>query len=89
MFTISTIIVAVVVRAWVFTLLWSWFVVPLGAPEVGIATAVGLALIISLFTQHLAKEETKDKSMINDLITRAFLAPIVTLIVGWLVTYFV
>ena len=36
---------AVVVRT-----LWSWFAVPLGAPDIGYAHAYGLALLISLLT---------------------------------------
>lgn len=89
MFTISTIVVAIVLRAWVFTILWGWFLVPLGAPEVSIPTAIGISLILNLFMQHLAKEETKDKNLIAEVGLRAIGAPVVTLILGWIVTLFV
>lgn len=35
-------------RGWVFSILWLWFAVPMGAPEIGYATAMGLCLIVGL-----------------------------------------
>lgn len=89
MFALSTIVVAIVLRAWVLTVLWGWFLVPLGIPEVSIPTAIGIALILGLFTQHLAKEENKEKNIIADIGIRAIGAPIVSLVLGWIVTFFV
>ena len=89
MLGISTIVIAIILRAWVFTVLWGWFLVPLGVPEVSIPTAIGISLIFNLFMQHLAKEESKEKDIINEVVIRAIGAPVVTLIIGWIVTFFV
>lgn len=35
-------------RAWVFSVLWRWFVVPLGAPSIGVAVTFGLLVMVGL-----------------------------------------
>jgi hypothetical protein len=42
-------------------ILWSWFVVPLGAPSISIAQAVGLALVVGLFTHTQIIGDDKEK----------------------------
>lgn len=36
-------------NAFVITLLWRWFAVPLGVPAIGMAMAIGLAMLASRF----------------------------------------
>ncbi len=40
------VVVLSVVRGFVLSYLWSWFVAPLGIPEIGIAHAIGISLIV-------------------------------------------
>ncbi len=42
--------------------LWYWFIVPLGAPNIGVAHAMGIALIVHflIFKQPDEKENKKD-----------------------------
>jgi hypothetical protein len=47
---LGTVVLMALFRAFVFTYLWGWFIVPLGAPHIGIAHAMGLALIVGLLT---------------------------------------
>lgn len=35
-------------RAWVIATLWAWFVLPLGAPVIGVAHAAGLYCLVQL-----------------------------------------
>jgi hypothetical protein len=39
---------ASVYRAWVATFLWAWFVVPLGAQQIGTLHACGLVILLGL-----------------------------------------
>lgn len=90
---LGIIVAAIVLRAWVLTMLWGWFVVPYGAPAIGIATAIGISLIIGMFTHNISKEKTvKIKTMsdfTSEVMGRAFGNPIVVLILGWIVSLFV
>lgn len=36
-------------QGWMVARLWRWFVVPIGAPAIGLAQAVGLAVIVAMF----------------------------------------
>lgn len=47
-------------RGIVLSSLWLWFVVPLGVKPVGTAQALGISMLISLFTFRLDKTK-KDK----------------------------
>lgn len=47
-------------QAFAFSLLWGWFVVPLGAPPIGALHAYGLSLMISLLREHEIAEEEDD-----------------------------
>lgn len=50
-------------RAFVMTQLWSWFVVPLGVMTIGLAHAYGLTIIIALFTMALKSSLDDEKGM--------------------------
>lgn len=50
-----------VLRGFVLASLWGWFVVPLGVPALGIAQAIGISLIVSLFLAHLARDKSDDE----------------------------
>ena len=39
-----------ILRGFVFTKLWLWFVMPFGVEQIGVAHAIGLAGFISLYT---------------------------------------
>lgn len=39
-----------IVRGLVLSALWGWFVTPLGPPDIGIAEAIGISLIVGMLT---------------------------------------
>jgi hypothetical protein len=47
-------------RAWVLTVLWGWFVVPLGVPAIDAWHAFGLSLLMELFTYRRSKDDPLD-----------------------------
>jgi hypothetical protein len=50
-----------ILRGYVFATLWSWFVVPLGAPAMGLAHAYGLGCLVTMAT--LPARLPKDKEV--------------------------
>lgn len=61
-FGIAAIPFLILLRAWVLTILWAWFVVPLGVGTIGIAHAYGLALAAQMFTGTSTK--SKDEGLL-------------------------
>jgi len=52
--------------------LWGWFVVPLGAPAIGIAHALGLRMLVSVSTHNYAE----DKRSQGERLANAFALPL-------------
>jgi len=46
--TAMMLVLHVLARAWALALLWNWFIVRLGAPAVGLWTALGLTMVMNL-----------------------------------------
>lgn len=75
---------------YVGSVLWGWFVVPLGAPPIGTLHSAGLACIVSLFMgkRGLDLEENSRKSTEDKLVEGLALVvmlPLVPLVFGWLI----
>ena len=69
----------IVMRAWVLTILWGWFIVPFGLPALGIAWAIGIAATISIFTAKPVKSEEGD----NSSLAFAIVQPLMALLIGF------
>lgn len=66
--------------------MWAWFVAPFF--EVGqltIARAIGFSLIMGMFTPHTVKEDDENKGVTRTLV---FISPILSLLMAWIVTFF-
>lgn len=74
--------VGMFLNALALSVLWGWFVVPLGVVSIGKAHAFGLAVLVNLFTQS-HKRETKDEQT-SVLVFSVLFAPIVALGAGWM-----
>jgi hypothetical protein len=71
-------------RGWVLSVLWGWFALPLGAaPNLSVVEASGVVLIVSVFFAGRTHYKKHEADIIGTL-TYAVLAPLVTLITGWL-----
>lgn len=77
---------ATIIRAWSIATLWSWFIVPLGFPVIGMLHAYGLSLFVSIF-QGLSDEPDLDKpaSAIFARLFTAMLSPAIITGIAWLV----
>jgi hypothetical protein len=92
--TVGLIILSYIWSGWVLSVLWGWFMVTtFSAPAISIVEAIGLSIIVGLFTQHLAsKADVRDEDgikLIRSLFIRAFTLPLVSLGVGWIVYQFI
>lgn len=82
LFIVAVLVVAIPPLAalywgWAASVLWGWFVVPLGAPTIGAFHAAGLALTVGLLFQSNAKSEDAAKWWL-----RLALAPLLALAFG-------
>lgn len=94
MFTIAMAVVAAILRGWILTVLWGWFIVPLGVPSISIATALGIVIIIDMLVHRPDTSETKDKvatvpELLGIVFSKAFLSPLITLGLAAIVASFV
>lgn len=55
----AAIFALVAFRGFVLSYLWAWFLVPLGLPEIGIAHAIGIAMMMALVAKNVEKEDEK------------------------------
>lgn len=77
-----------VVKGFVLTYLWSWFITPFGLPELGLAHAIGVAMVVSYLTHQI---ETPDKDNPNagfEKLGYHFVGSLLVFCIGWIVFKF-
>jgi hypothetical protein len=75
----------VLLRAWALVILWRWYVVPtFAAPELRMAPAFGLALIVSFLTNVSVPQ--KDKKP-HEVLLHPILNPLLCVLMGWIGTF--
>ena len=90
LFMLITIPFYCLLRGWVASILWGWFIVPVfHLPVLGVMQAWGLAIVVSVFTAH-STSTTSGKSTLTLFgeYTGAAIAPLFVLLVGWIVHSF-
>ncbi|WP_435018404.1 hypothetical protein TA3x_000378 [Tundrisphaera sp. TA3] len=70
-------------QAYVLSVLWVWFVVPLGVVSVSVAHATGLMAIIAYSKSWQRREDFSDEVMFND-ICRGIVKSAYLILVGWI-----
>ena len=86
--------VFVVIRGLVLAKLWLWFVaLPLNVPEIGFATAIGLAITFSLLTsdaRNSMEAIKKDETAVawGSYVGMGLIVPIFTLGAAWVLHQF-
>ncbi len=83
----SSFAIATILRGFVLSMLWGWFLVPIfGLPTLGIAAAIGISLVSTFLTyQHVETGENTNTGKRTAII---LLHPLVALIVGAIVQMF-
>lgn len=75
-------------NAWVLTILWGWFIVPLGVKALSIAHAYGFTLVTGLLLSNRGIKENKGKEDWVGSIITWLLLPAVALFFGWIAVGF-
>lgn len=88
---IAILVVGVLAKGVALSVLWGWFAVPLGLPDIGIAHAIGVSVIFSLLAHHasIKKEEGYDLSeLIAKLLGYTIAWPMIAIGIGYIVKSF-
>lgn len=77
-------------RGYVLSILWGWFIVPtFGAPALSLVAAIGLSLVVGMFTAHLSsKKKDEDDNALTNYLVNGFVWPGIALLFGYIVTLF-
>ena len=75
-------------NAWVLTILWGWFIVPLGVKALSIAHAYGFTLVTGLILGNRGVKENKNKEDWTGSIVTWLLLPAIALFFGWIAVGF-
>lgn len=74
-------------RGYILSILWGWFLVPLGVSPITIPLAIGFSLIVGYFTNAMSKR--KDENDVLDTALELTIAPLLFLAIGWIVHFWV
>jgi hypothetical protein len=83
-----------IMNGWVLSTMWGWFAVPLfHLPTLTVAYAIGISLLIGMFSRYDTNSKDGEKKdttkLIAELLTRVFVTPLATLFFGWIVKMFI
>jgi len=82
------VILALIYQAWVASILWVWFMVPLGLPVLTIAQLMGVMLIKAIiFFKVNAGQKQVDDSMKRLFV--ALIGPLFILMVGYILRFWI
>lgn len=74
-------------RAWVLSMLWGWYVVPVfGVQPLRMVFAFGIAVIVMEIIPSIREDNGRPA---GELVVRALTSPLVGLALGWLGTFFI
>lgn len=85
---ITAIALFAIYNAWVLSILWGWFIVPLGVKAISIGHAYGFTLTTGLILSNRGIKENKDKDAWVSTIIIWLLLPAVALLFGWIAVGF-
>jgi len=78
--------ISILLKGFVLSKLWFWFMVPLGVVPISLAHAYGLAILIALFTHQ--SQKPAEEGTLGQMAFRMFImsigGPLIVWFVGWL-----
>ena len=83
-------IVSALLNGWVLSLMWAWFIVPLGVVPIRRVHALGVGVLVSLLTSpgKRSKDERTSQEQFSDAVAHALVTPLIYLVMGWIVQRF-
>ena len=88
LFAIAGVVGLTLYHAWALVTLWKWFAVPtFGLPVISYVQAIGVSLIVSLFTPKNFVDQTKGMTNVEKFqaIFTALLGPAYVVFMGWII----
>jgi hypothetical protein len=84
---ILAIVPVLIVHGFVVSIMWGWFMVPLGVPAIGIAHAIGLAGMLGALNIAKSTDKVTGRAMawIMDML---LIRPAILLGIGWITKQF-
>lgn len=77
----------ILLNAWIITKIWDWYIVrAFGIAPITMITAFGLSILVSML--HSQQYNGEDKRDPYERIIGVIAAPLVSLLVGWIGTFF-
>lgn len=73
-------------RGLILSIMWTWFLVPLGVPTITIPLAIGFSLLVGFLTPSAAKEKNDS---FGEAMAEGIVSPLVFLLLGWIVKLFI
>jgi hypothetical protein len=78
----------VLLKAWVLTYLWQWYVMPVfGVPPLRLVFAFGLSLTINYLLPHIDPPKEQEKTLAP--MVKMILSPVLAILFGWIGTWFI
>lgn len=85
-FIAAWVVPVVLLRAWVITMLWAWYIVPgFGAAPLRMSIAFGLSVLVAM----LAPKSDSEKKSFPVVVLLSFLNQLIPLLIGWVGSFFV
>jgi uncharacterized membrane protein YesL len=82
------IIVGTFLRGWALCKLWTWFIVPLGAPTLSMWWALGISTTVNLFHPQRIETDYENK-LWRKVVSQSFVInlghPLMAVLMGWLI----
>ncbi len=75
-------------RGYVLSILWAWFMTPLGVIPIGVANAIGLSVLVTLFTPTGGSSGKNVADVCTTAISYSLVAPALALGMGAIVHKF-
>jgi len=88
---VGVISVGSVINGFVLVKLWSWFIVPtFGVQPLFLVPAIGFCMVVSFLTRQArpSKNDGDTVDAVSLIITEVVLVPAISLIFGWVVSWF-
>jgi len=80
-------LISTVIHGWVLSLLWLWFLVPLGLPTLAIAHAIGIGVLVGLLTNQYIPNRDSEEEILN-MVAHSICQPLILLTIGYIAKSF-
>lgn len=88
---LALLIPSIILRGFVLSYLWQWFVVPLGAVSISIPIAIGLSMLVAFLTHQDQSLLVKQKvdNIVGKAIGKMMFTPLLIWFIGWVIQLFI